>query len=89
MSPNAQTFADRLLNEDTRWGYDIPGPNSVIIGDNYVTGTLHSYETGDEVGAPRFSGETDQEIRDQAKAWFDANGGKERWPQGLELRLRP
>lgn len=72
----------------TRNGYDIPGHGAVVIGGDHITGTLHKYEDGSQQG-PAFVGDTDEEVREQAGAWFLASGGKTLYPDGLELRLRP
>jgi hypothetical protein len=68
-----------------RHGYDMP--NGIIIGDIYMTGTLHRYDNGVQQ-SPQFIGDTDKEIVEQAKDWYNENEGKRLWPEGLELRIR-
>ena len=67
-----------------RWGYD--ETRGTIVGGDHVTGTLHRYEDGAQVSAA-FFGDNDAEVTELAKAWYEAQGGKAVWPNGLELRL--
>lgn len=69
-----------------RFGYD--DVNGIVIGDTGITGTLHRCDNGHQQG-PSFSGDTDAEVKAQAVQWYNENGGKRLWPDGLELRLRP
>lgn len=69
-----------------RFGYD--DVNGIVIGDTGITGRLHRYDTGAMQG-PQFSGDSDDEVKEQALKWYNENGGKRLWPNGLELRLRP
>lgn len=62
--------------------------NGIVIGDTGISGRLHKYENGHQQG-PVFYGDTDAEVKAQAAQWYQENGGKEIYPQGLELRLRP
>ncbi len=48
-----------------RFGYEIPGHNSVIIGDIYSQGQL--FYQGRPQG-PHFNGANDAELREKAKA---------------------
>lgn len=69
----------------TRHGFDITS-GIIIGGDPEPEGSLHRYDTGAQQG-PKFHGATAAEIERQARAWFADNGGRELWPDGLELRL--
>lgn len=72
-------------------GYDIPGASAVIIGGDHITGTLHRYDNGAQQG-PQFVGINDTEVIAKAKTWLAENrmsAGRDLYPEGLELRLRP
>jgi hypothetical protein len=58
----------------------------IVIGGDFVKGTLHKYQDGAQQG-PEFYGGNDDEVKSIAESWFMEHGGKSVWPQGLELRL--
>ena len=71
-----------------RFGCDIPGPRAIIIGDIPVSRprwSLHDYDTGATVTGPHEAESYDQCTK-RARAWFLAHGGRERWPNGLQMR---
>lgn len=73
----------------TRNGYDMP--TGTIIGDFETSATLNRYDTGAQQG-PTFYGDTDQDVIEQARAWYKENNfradGSQIWPDGLQLRIR-
>jgi hypothetical protein len=71
----------------TKFGYDIPGTNAVIIWDVNPTKPSWALYDGQACIAGRRDGESYQSCKEAAKAWFDAHGGREKWPSGLELRV--
>jgi len=62
--------------------------NGIIIGGDHKTGSLHKYEDGQQQG-PKFYADTDEELVELGTALFHKLGGKQAYPRGLELRMRP
>lgn len=75
-----------------KFGYEIPGANSEIIGDNLVKWFLVRKwkENGKEYTqqeSPEFYAENDNKAKEAAKKWFVENGGRAKYKNGLEIRI--
>jgi hypothetical protein len=78
----------KAMNAQTIWGYDVPGSNAVIIGDvEPVVPTWQAIDsqTGNAVNF-RTKGENRADCLKQAREFFTRKGGRQTWPDGLEIR---
>ena len=67
--------------------YSLENVRGAIIGESpRRIGGLHQYSDGVRVSPP-FYGDSDEEVRALALTWYHGNDGKDRWPNGLELRV--
>ena len=71
----------------TKFEYDIPGANAVIIGGVNPTKPSWALYDGQTCVAGWRDGETCESCKSAAMDWFDANGGWAKWPGGLQLRV--
>ena len=88
-----------FMKKDEQWEVDegLPGESDtmicnddvrgIMIGGQEAVATLHKHGTGERQG-PRFYGDDDADVVRQANEWMRCNGGKETYPDGLQLRIR-